>query len=51
MPRKKKPRFRIEREVRRRARLGIGPPPAERIIADKRTRPAKHKKKLLEDEI
>lgn len=51
MQRKKKSRFRIEREVRRRARLGIGPPPAERVITDKRSRPPKHKKKLIEDEV
>jgi len=51
MPRKKKSRFRIKREVRRRARLGIGPPPAERVISDKRRRPPKHKKELVEDEV
>jgi len=44
MAAKKKPRFRISKEARRRARLGIGLPPAERIIADKRAKPPKHKK-------
>jgi len=51
MARKKKSRVRIEREVRRRARQGIGLPPAERVIPDKRLKPARHKKSLLEDEI
>jgi hypothetical protein len=51
MTRKKRSRLRVEREVRRRARQGIGLPPAGRVIADKRLKPAKHKKPLLEDEI
>jgi hypothetical protein len=50
MPRKKSSQLRIEREVRRRARQGIGPPPAARVIPDKRLKPAKHKKPLHEDE-
>lgn len=48
MPRKKKPVFRKGKEARRRARLGIGMPPPERTIPDKRLKPAKHKKKPLE---
>jgi len=47
MSRNKKPRLRIEKEARRRARLGIGMPPPARPIADKRTKPPKHKKKIL----
>jgi hypothetical protein len=47
MPRKKKPRVRVEKEARRSARLGIGMPPPARLISDKRTRPPKHKKKIL----
>jgi hypothetical protein len=47
MPKKKK-RLRAEKEVRRVARIAIGAPPAERVITDKRHRPAKHKKPALE---
>jgi hypothetical protein len=43
MARKRKPRLRVEKEARRRARLQIGPPPAERTIPDKRRKPPKHK--------
>jgi hypothetical protein len=45
---KRKPRLRVEKEARRRARLGIGPPPPERVIPDKRHKPPKHKTPLLE---
>jgi hypothetical protein len=48
MPRKKKTVFRASKEARRRARLGIGMPPPERTIPDKRLKPPKHKKKPLE---
>jgi hypothetical protein len=51
MPRKKKHRLRVTKEARRRARLGIGLPPTERTIPDKRLKPAKHKKSILESEI
>ncbi|HLV95597.1 MAG TPA: hypothetical protein VKS44_10440 [Candidatus Acidoferrales bacterium] len=47
--RKKKPRLRVAKEVRRRARQGVGLPPPERVIIDKRLRPAKHKKSLIEE--
>jgi hypothetical protein len=43
---KKKPRLRVTKEARRRARLGIGLPPAERTIPDKREKPGKHKDTL-----
>jgi hypothetical protein len=47
---KRKPsKFTAGREARRRARELAGPPPAERVIPDKRLKPPKHKKKLLED--
>jgi len=46
MPRNKKPRLRKDTEARRRARLEIGMPPPARRIADKRTKPPKHKKKI-----
>ena len=42
-------KFTAGREARRRAREVAGPPPAERVIPDKRLKPPKHKKKLLED--
>jgi hypothetical protein len=48
MPRKKKSRLRVGKEARRRARLGIGMPPAGRVITDKRDKPPKHKKRLAE---
>jgi hypothetical protein len=41
-------RFAAAKEARRRARELAGPPPAERVIPDKRLRPPKHKKKLVE---
>jgi hypothetical protein len=46
--RKKKPGIRIEKEARRRARAGIGMPPAARLIPDKRNKPPKHKKTPLD---
>lgn len=46
MARRKKPRLKIPKEARRRARLGIGMPPPERIIIEKRDKPPKHKKTL-----
>jgi hypothetical protein len=44
--RKRKPRFKAATEARRRARLGAGAPPSERIIPNKRDKPAKHKQTL-----
>jgi hypothetical protein len=46
--RKKKGRINISKETRRRARAGIGMPPVERLIPDKRLKPPKHKKPLLD---
>jgi hypothetical protein len=48
MSRRKKPRLKVSKEARRRARLGVGPPPPERVIVDKRLKPPKHKKPLAE---
>jgi hypothetical protein len=48
MARRKKPRLKVAKEARRRARLGIGLPPAERTIPNKREKPEKHKKTLGE---
>jgi hypothetical protein len=47
-PKKKKTPFKAGKEARRRARLGVGMPPPERLIPDKRTKPAKHKKSAAE---
>jgi hypothetical protein len=46
--RKKKGRINLSKETRRRARAGIGMPPVERLIPDKRLKPPKHKKPLLD---
>jgi hypothetical protein len=46
--RKKPKKFTAAGEARRRARELAGPPPAARIIADKRLKPPKHKK-LVEE--
>ena len=46
MAHRKKARLRVTKEARRRARLGIGVPPAERTIPNKRDKPPKHKKTL-----
>jgi|GEM_PF-3493637 hypothetical protein len=48
MSRKKKPRLKVAKEARRRARLGIGLPPTGRTIPNKREKPAKHKKTMGE---
>jgi hypothetical protein len=47
--RKKPKKFTAAGEARRRARELAGPPPAARVIPDKRLKPVKHKKELLED--
>jgi len=48
---KRKPaKFTAAREARRRARELAGQPPAERVVPDKRRKPAKHKKKWMESE-
>jgi hypothetical protein len=41
----------VGKEARRRARQSAGLPPAERVILDKRLRPPKHKKKVVESEL
>ena len=46
MAHQKKARLRVTKEARRRARLGIGVPPAERTIPNKRDKSPKHKKTL-----
>ena len=52
MARKKaKKKFSAGAEARRIAREKAGSPPAERIIADKRRKPPKHKKRIIEAEL
>jgi hypothetical protein len=51
MARKKQRRFKVEKEARRRARLGAGTPPPARVIPDKRKKPPKHKKAVVEIEV
>jgi hypothetical protein len=45
----KRKKFNAGSEARRRARELAGPPPAARVIPDKRLKPPKHKKKLVEE--
>jgi hypothetical protein len=44
-------KFTAGSEARRRARELAGPPPAARVIPDKRMKPPKHKKILIEDKV
>jgi len=44
--RKKKDKLRPHKEAKRRARIGVGMPPPERVIVDKRLKPEKHKKRI-----
>jgi hypothetical protein len=43
---KKKSKFKVGTEARRRARLGIGLPPTERVIVEKQFKKPKHKQTL-----
>lgn len=43
---KRKTKFTAAKEARRRARLAMGTPPMERVIADRRRKPPKHKEPL-----
>jgi len=47
--RSKPKKFNAGAEARRRAREFAGPPPAARVIPDKRLKPPKHKTKLIEE--
>ncbi len=52
MARKKhRKKYSAGKEARRRARELAGLPPAERVLPDKRRKPPKHKKKLMEQEM
>lgn len=46
----KKRKFEKGTEARRVAREKVGTPPSERIIPDRRLKPPKHKKALVEEE-
>ncbi len=46
-PRKPKP-FRAAKEVKRRARLQVGVPPATQRLQDRKRKPPKHKKRELD---
>ena len=48
MAKKKKSKWKIPTEARRRARLGAGMPPPERTIPNKRDKSPKYKKPLLD---
>ncbi|MFZ0334780.1 MAG: hypothetical protein WAN10_10075 [Candidatus Acidiferrales bacterium] len=50
MTRKRKPKFEKGTEARRIARENAGTPPAARVIPDRRRKPPKHKKRLVEED-
>ena len=47
-PKKKRRKFNAGQAARRVAREIVGQPPVERVIPDKRRKPPKHKKSLLD---
>ena len=47
---KSRKKYSVGKEARRRARQVAGLPPAERVLADKRRKPPKHKKSTIEEE-
>lgn len=49
--RKKKDKLRPHKEAKRRARLGVGMPPPERVIVDKRLKPEKHRRRIDDSEL
>jgi hypothetical protein len=51
MARKKKSKWKVSTEARRRARLGVGLPPPERTIPNKRDKPPKYKKPLIDSAV
>jgi hypothetical protein len=48
---KKRQKINVAKEARRRARNIAGPPPAGRVIPDKRTKPLKHKRKIVAEDL
>jgi len=49
--RKSRKKYDAGKEARRRAREMAGLPPPERVLPDKRRKPPKHKKKLVQEEL
>jgi len=49
--RRKKQRLDTAKEARRRARAAMGQPPRERVVENKRRKPPKYRKQLLEAEM
>jgi hypothetical protein len=50
MAKKKRDKLRVHKEARRLARLGLGMPPTERTIPDKRGKSPRHKKSITGSE-
>ena len=50
MPRKRPKKFSAAKEVRRQARTLFGSPPPTKVVKDKRRKPPKHKKRVVEQE-
>ena len=48
---KSRKKYTVGKEARRRARERVGLPPAERVLPDKRRKPPRHKKRLIEEEL
>ncbi|MBI2817069.1 MAG: hypothetical protein HYX72_09025 [Acidobacteria bacterium] len=49
MSARRKKQFSVPKEVKRLARATLGSPPATRVVQDRRRKPPKHKKELLEE--
>lgn len=50
MPPRRPKKFSASKEAKRRARATLGSPPATRVIKDKRLKPPKHKKSLIDQD-
>ncbi len=48
---KKKRKLGLSKEAKRRARDVVGLPPPEKVIIERRFKPPKHKKKIIEEEL
>ena len=48
---RKKRKLGVSKEAKRRARDVVGLPPPEKVIMEKRFKPPKHKKKIIEEEL
>jgi len=47
---KKKRKLGVSKEAKRRARDEVGLPPPEKVIIERKFKPPKHKKKIIEEE-